>query len=123
MPARSDLMFDDSLRLQENPRLLELLTHYASLGAYDHAAWQDRLMHMEGLPARELSKLHGELLAFEWIEQNVGQPAFLKDGGVPACYRITLSGLREVRRFQGIELEAETIETPILLGNFRKRAS
>ena len=37
--------------------------------------WQDRLMEMEGAAAKELTQLHGELIAFAWIEQNTGNTA------------------------------------------------
>ena len=59
-------MFDDSLRLRENPQLLALLSHYAQQGTEDRATWRDRLMHMEGVEAKELSALHGELIAFDF---------------------------------------------------------
>lgn len=62
-------MTDEVDRLRAKPNLLLLLTHYANLG---REAWQDRLMTMEGVEAPELSKLHGELIAFSWIDQNTG---------------------------------------------------
>ena len=103
---------DESQRLRENPRLAELLTHYATLGKDDRAIWQDRLMSMEGIDAKELSKLHGELIAFDWIEQNTGQTSALKDGVVAACYRITLHGLREMCRLQGVVFDEKPPEVP-----------
>ena len=45
----------------------------------------------------ELVKLHGHLIAFGWIELNVGQ--------VPTCYRITLAGQRAMRQVQVQEVE------------------
>jgi hypothetical protein len=96
-------MFDDSLRLRENPHLLLLLEHYAQQGTEDPATWRDRLMQLEGVEPKQMSALHGELIAFEWIEQNTGQ-------ALSACYRITLNGLREFRRIHGVEMEEE--ETP-----------
>jgi hypothetical protein len=89
-------MFDDVQRLRENPRLVDLLTHYATLGVECRDTWQDRLMQMEGVEPRELTRLHGELIAFDWIEQNAGQ-------AVSACYRITVNGLRDLRHIQGAE--------------------
>src|SRR5476651_2476286 len=97
-------MFDDSLRLQENSHLLFLLSHYAQQGTEDRATWRDRLMQMEGVEPRQLSALHGELIAFDWIEQDSGQT-------LSACYRITLNGLREYRRFHGVEVEEECSQT------------
>jgi hypothetical protein len=103
-------MLDDSLRLQENPLLLALLSHYAQQGTEDRATWRDRLMQMEGVEPKQLSGLHGELIAFEWIEQNTGQALLLQGGTLSACYRITLNGLREYRHIQGIEMPVEAPE-------------
>jgi hypothetical protein len=105
-------MFDDSLRLRENPVLLALLSHYAQMGSEDRATWRDRLMQMEGVEPKQLSGLHGELIAFGWIEQNTGQAILRQDGTLSACYRITLHGLREYRRFQGVEVEEAISEAP-----------
>ena len=95
-------MFDYSLRLQENPHLA-LLSHYAHQGTEDRATWRDRLMQMEGVKPKQLTVLHGELIAFEWIEQNTGQT-------LSACYRITLHGLREYGRLQGVEINEKSPE-------------
>ena len=105
-------MFDDSLRLRENPHLLFLLTHYAQQGIEDRATWWDRLMQMEGVEPKQLSALHGSLMAFDWIEQNTGQATGMKDGGIANCYRITLNGLQEYGRFHGVKIEEKTPETP-----------
>jgi hypothetical protein len=75
-------MLDDIQRLQNNPPLLQLLSHYALQGK---ESWTNRLMHLEGVESSELVKLHGELIAFNWADQNTGQ--------VPCCYRVTSSGL------------------------------
>jgi hypothetical protein len=85
-------MFDELDRLRTNPHLRDLLCHYAHLGAENREAWQGRLMHLEGVEAAALVKLHGELLAFAWVDQNTGQ--------VPICYRITLAGLRATRQLE-----------------------
>lgn len=105
-------MFDESLRLRENPILLSLLSHYAQLGGDDRATWRDRLMQMDGVEPKQLSVLHGELIAFEWIEQNTGEAIYRPDGTLSACYRISLNGVREYRRFHGVEVEVEVPETP-----------
>jgi hypothetical protein len=73
-------MLDDSLPLQENPHLLALLTHYAQQGTEDRATWRDRLMQMDGIEPKQLSALHGELIAFDWIEQNMGQASCSQTG-------------------------------------------
>jgi hypothetical protein len=76
-------MLDESQRLRENPHLLSLLSHYAQQGTEDRATWRDRLMQMEGVETKQLSALHGELIAFEWIEQKRGKPS-------PARTRLSL---------------------------------
>jgi hypothetical protein len=104
-------MLDESQRLRENPHLLSLLSHYAQQGSEDRATWRDRLMQMEGVEPKQLSALHGELIAFDWIEQNTGQASALMDGVLANCYRITLNGLREYGRFHGVKIEEKAPET------------
>jgi hypothetical protein len=67
-------------------------------------------MQMEGVEPKQLSTLHGELIAFEWIEQNTGQAFSVKEGTLSACYRITLNGLREFRRFHGVEARRRVLK-------------
>jgi hypothetical protein len=90
-------MFDEMAQLQDNTALLLLLEHYADAGGNDCEAWQDRLMQLAGVDSRQLVKLHGELLAQSWVEQNTGITPVLKGGVAAACYRITGAGLRAVR--------------------------
>ena len=62
-------------------------------------------MQMEGVEPKELVKLHGELIAFNWIEQNTGQ--------VPISYRITQAGQKALRlalESDSDEAEPRTIE-------------
>jgi len=61
-------------------------------------------MQLDEVEPKELSTLHGELMAFDWIEQNTGQ-------AISACYRVTLNGLREFRRFHGVEIEEQHSQT------------
>jgi hypothetical protein len=103
-------MFDELERLDEDSELLGLLAHYAEAGAADREAWQDRVMQVEGVEPRELARLHGELIAYDWIEQNTGVTSVLKPGVAAACYRITSTGLRalkQARRQAREEVEAE----------------
>jgi hypothetical protein len=102
-------MFDESQRLQENLHLLFLLSHYAQQGAEDRATWRDRLMQMDGVEPKQLSALHGELIAFDWIEQNSGQASAL-NGVISSCYRVTLHGLRKYGRLQGVEINEKSPE-------------
>lgn len=108
-------MLDLPVRLRENAHLLSLLSHYAGLGAEDRTVWQDRLMRADGVSPEQLTTLHGELIAFDGIEQNTGHAVFLPDGTLSACYRVTSNGLREFRRLQGIftaEDSAEEVVKP-----------
>ncbi len=93
-------MFDERQLLRESEALSRLLGHYAQLGANDREAWQDRLMHLEGVDAKELTRLHGELLAFAWIEQNTGATPKAAPGVVAGCYRTTAAGQRALKRAQ-----------------------
>ena len=92
-------MFDELIRLRESEALLRVLGHYARAGAADREAWQDRLMPGEDLPARELVKLHGELIAYGWVEQNTGAAAPAPSPGTaPGCYRVTPAGVRALKQ-------------------------
>jgi hypothetical protein len=91
-------MFDELERLCGDGHLLTLLAHYAEAGSADRAAWQDRVMALEGVAAKELVRLHGELIAYGWVEQNTGLTPVLKLGIAAACYRITSSGLRALKQ-------------------------
>jgi hypothetical protein len=105
-------MLDELQRLRAKPKLLQLLTHYANLAALSRETWQDRLMAVEDVEPPELSKLHGELIAFSWVEQNTGNFPVIRAGAVPACYRVTPAGLRAVQQIQEPEtvVEQEIVE-------------
>jgi hypothetical protein len=93
-------MVDDVELLVENQPLLALLTHYAQAGTEDREAWQDRVMTLGGAKPDELVRLHGLLLAGDWVEQNTGSTPTLRREGVPACYRVTTGGQRALRRIK-----------------------
>lgn len=93
-------MLEELQRLRESIVLQQLLEHYASLGTADRAVWQQRRMELQGVGAPEITALHGELLAFSWIEMNFGFLTGNEAGGLSACYRITLDGLRAWKRAQ-----------------------
>src|SRR5947209_5971276 len=97
------LMFDQSQRLRDSQHLFLLLTHYARLAAADREAWQDRLMQLPGVQPKDLVRLHGELLAQHWIEQNTGITPLLRAGSVPCCYRVTPAGQRALGGVSGDE--------------------
>lgn len=90
-------MLDALEQLRENERLFRLLDHYAQFGGADPEAWQDRLMNLDGVDAKGLVQLHGQLLAEGWVEQNTGYTPELKYEEVPLCYRTTVLGRRVVR--------------------------
>ena len=95
-------MLDDIQRLRNNPNLLQLLSHYA---AHGKETWTNRLMHLEGVEPSELVKLHGELIAFSWADQNTGQ--------VPCCYRVTASGLKAIHLVNGgVDDDGEALPVP-----------
>jgi hypothetical protein len=91
-------MFDELDHLREDARLAALMTHYAECGDADAEAWQDRLMALDGVLPETLVKLHGALLAFDWLEQNTGAVVAGGPGSVPQCYRITAAGRRALRK-------------------------
>jgi hypothetical protein len=95
---RDETMFDEMDRLRGVQGLLNLLNHYAELGRTDRQIWQDRLSRLDGVEPRELVKFHGELIAFGWIEQNTGATPILRHGAAPACYRVTLAGIRALQQ-------------------------
>jgi hypothetical protein len=90
-------MFEELDELQNDGSLVRLLAHYAQVGLKDREAWQDRVMEMQGLEARELTRLHGLLLAHGWVEQNTGMTPVLKREAAACSYRITGAGLRAMR--------------------------
>ena len=89
-------MFDEVERLRADPRLLGLLAHYARAGVADREAWQDRVMELDGVETRQLARLHGELIACGWLEQNTGVTGPGKVGA--SCYRSTSAGLKALKR-------------------------
>src|SRR5436190_19503376 len=97
-------MLDEMLRLRDNPPLQNLLNHYRELGLPDRSAWQDRLCELDGVESRELARLHGELIAFGWVEQNTGVVPTLQRGAAPGCYRITPAGLRALKQLATEEI-------------------
>ena len=93
-------MFDEMDRLRDDNALFALLSHYAALGAPDRQVWQDRLLQLGGVEGKHLVRLHGELLAYGWLEQNTGLTPVLRRGEAPACYRITTGGLRALKQLR-----------------------
>jgi len=93
-------MFNEMDRLRDSPPLIDLLSHYAALAAPDRQAWQDRRMAREGCSAREVTGLHGELIAYGWLEQNTADTPVLRAGEAPLSYRVTPAGLRALKQLR-----------------------
>lgn len=91
-------MFDDVRRFQKNQHLLQLLDHYAQAGAADRDAWLDRRMQLADVDPHDLSRLHGQLIAFGWIEQNTGVITVLLPGTCAQSYRTTAAGRRALQQ-------------------------
>jgi hypothetical protein len=98
-------MFDELERLRNEKELCTLLQHYQQVGQADREVWQDRLAEMEGVEPRQLVKLHGELLAYGWLEQNTGLTPVLRPGAAASCYRITAAGVRALKQARKQEMQ------------------
>lgn len=98
-------MFDEMERLRDVKELAALLRHYQQVGEADREVWQDRLDELVGVEARQLVKLHGELLAYGWLEQNTGLTPVLRLGTAASCYRITSSGIRALKQVRMMEMQ------------------
>lgn len=109
-------MFDDIQRLQDDGQLANLLFHFADAGKADRYAWQNRVMAIEGVNPKELTRLHGELIAFDWIEQNSGHTATVAEPIGARCYRVTLNGLRTTAQLRGVEY----VDVPAVAGKDRR---
>jgi hypothetical protein len=70
-------------------------------------------MGLDGVETRELAKLHGLLIAMDWVELKSGQITVLIPGAVPACYRVTGAGLRALRHLHVADSGAEPDEVMV----------
>ena len=109
-------MFDELERLRSEKELFILLQHYQRVGVADRQAWQDRVVELESVEPRQLVKLHGELLAYGWLEQNTGltspplsSPKLAGNkggsGAAANCYRITPAGIRALKQARTQEMQ------------------
>lgn len=85
-------MFNELVRLRDVPELQQLLSHYAEAGVAAPGVWQGRVMDQKGVEPRVLARLHGELLAHDWIEQDTGHHG---------RYRVTEAGIRALKQVLG----------------------
>jgi hypothetical protein len=98
-------MFNELERLRDSTDLFDLLAHYAGLTGPDRQVWQDRRMQQGENSPRSLAHLHGELIAYGWLEQNTGLTPILRKGEAPSCYRITTAGLRALKQVKAGEVD------------------
>ncbi len=101
------MIAEETERLAQDSRLLKLLCGYAAEG--DPELWRDRAMSLDETSEEDLRRLHGELLAFDWIEQNTGLATLGADGAIAKCYRLTADGRRALRLVERIRQQERTI--------------
>lgn len=89
---------DELEQLRNHTKLSLLLGHYVNAAAADRDAWLDRCMRFDNVNPPELSRLHGELIAQGWLEQNTGVVAHAGAGICAACYRATSEGRRALQQ-------------------------
>jgi hypothetical protein len=99
-------MLDPDARLRGDTHLLFLLEHYTA--PEDRETWQDRVMQIEGAEPASIVRLHGELLAYGWLEQNTGVLPRVQPGACLGSYRATTAGRRALGRYRRGE-EAEEL--------------
>lgn len=114
-------MFDELEHLLESEDLVQLLDHYAQLAALDRLTWQDRRAEMDGVDPKRLSRLHGELIAFGWIEMNLDASNARKGVVAANCYRVTAAGLRALKhaRREGQANTESSDEQPVEIASDR----
>ena len=106
-------MLDDLERLRTSEPLRQLLMHYSRLAEPSREVWQDRLMSLDGVEARELTKLHGLLMAMDWIELKCGHFSAGTNSPAPGCYRVTNAGLRALKQVQVSDTDGEQEEVAV----------
>ena len=91
-------MFDEIEHLRDNSKLFQLLSYYVQAAEMNPEIFQDRLMVLEGVESKEMARMHGQLLAQNWIEPNSIAVPVVEGGTVPYCYRATRAGVRVFRQ-------------------------
>jgi hypothetical protein len=98
-------MFNELERLRDGVELQALLEHYVGLAGPDRQAWHDRRMQLDGCEVRQLTRLHGELMAYGWLEQNTGVVPVARLGEAPGCYRVTRAGIKALEQVRAGEVD------------------
>jgi hypothetical protein len=79
-------------------RIFGLLDHYRCEAGDDRDKWVDRVMAWPDSTAKDLTRLHGSLLAVAWVEMNLAPAGAPGTGRVAECYRLTPAGRQALKR-------------------------
>jgi hypothetical protein len=86
-------------RLRDHRALRELLAFYVSVSErHKTVEWHDRLMELAGISEAELTALHGELIAWGWLDCRIGHDSFSQPGKLSRCYKATREGAKLLRQ-------------------------
>ena len=91
-------MNDDAGPADRDERIFGLLDHYRHVGGDDREKWVDRVMEWPDSTAKDLTRLHGTLLAAAWVEMNLAPSGRPSAGRVTECYRLTAAGRQALKR-------------------------
>ena len=113
-------MYNELERLRDNAPLQLLLGHYAEPGVAAPGEWQDRAIELPGVESRLLSRLHGQLLAHGWVEQDTYHPS--SPGAQPyrTRYRITEPGLQASKQVLCGQTQGDVLSGMAALAAARK---
>jgi hypothetical protein len=85
--------------LLEDAPLRDLLAWYGDLhAARPDAAWHDRRAELPHVDAAGLSRLHGDLIAFGWIDIRISPEALATPGEIRSACQITREGIRALKQ-------------------------
>lgn len=90
-------MTDGLQQLLRDGQLYQLLSHYHAAAGDDRERWMDRVAEWEDGRPEELTRWHGRLLAFAWLEQNTGHTPPPTNGRIGQCYRVTAAGRKALK--------------------------
>ena len=90
--------------------LTELLAHYGRLAESDRDAWHPRLNELAGTGSCELTQMHGELIAYGWIDLAVHRYSGDTDSQRTGGYRITPDGRRALREAK-VDLALSSVDS------------
>lgn len=108
----TDAMINELERLRDNPQLQLLLGYYAEAGVTAPGEWLDRVMALPGVEVRHMSRLHGQLIAHDWLEHEADRTAIASVAVSRARYRVTEAGLQASK----LVLVGQTENDDVLMG-------